>query len=283
MAIQSRRRNRPSNTTGALAPTSWNEIARWYDSWVGESGSEHHRELAIPTLLDLLTPAPGESILDIGAGQGVLAPHIAAAGAKYTGVDAAPRLLEIARRRHGKHGRFLPGDARNLQALPDLRAGEFDGITFMLSIQDMDPLESVLASASWALKPGGRIVILMIHPAFRVPRNSSWGWDEGRKMRYRRVDSYLTPHAIPIKSITIGAGKQTRPTRSFHRPLSAYINALSTNKLLLERMLELPAHRIHAPPNAHQDKANERARQEIPLFLGLRARKIEDVATDQVK
>ncbi|MEO5953127.1 MAG: class I SAM-dependent methyltransferase, partial [Chloroflexia bacterium] len=249
MGIQSRRNRNRSNKPKPLAPTSWDAVAAWYDGWVGEAGSDHHRELAIPTLLDLLTPAKGENILDIGAGQGVLASYISATEAFYTGVDASPRLLDIARRRHGKHGRFLAGNACNLSEVVGLRQGEFDAVTFLLSIQDMNPLEEVIASAAWALKPGGRVALLLVHPAFRVPRGSGWGWDDGRKLRYRRVDSYLTPQAVPMKSLTNAAGRQTRPTRSFHRPMSAYINAMSSNGLLLERMLEIPAHRVHAPPN----------------------------------
>jgi SAM-dependent methyltransferase len=253
----------------ASPATSWDAVAHWYDGWVGEDGSEHHREVAVPTLLSLLDPQPGENILDIGCGQGVLAPYLAEAGARYTGIDASPRLLDIARRRHGKEGRFLMGDACDLGAVQGLREGSYDGVTFLLSIQDMDPLDRVLASAAWALKPGGRLVALLTHPAFRVPRQSGWGWDEGRKLQYRRVDRYLTPLPVPMKSID-----GSRPTRSFHRPVSAYVNGMAACGLGVDSMLEVPAHRVKSP-RAGDDKAAELARREIPLFLGLRARKIE--------
>jgi ubiquinone/menaquinone biosynthesis C-methylase UbiE len=236
---------------------------------MGEAGSEHHREVAVPALMELLAPQPGESILDVGAGQGVLAPYIAQAGADYTGVDAGPRLIRLARQRHGKQGRFLVGDARKLSALSELHKGEFDGITFLLSIQDMDPLDEVLCSAAWALKSGGRIVLLLTHPAFRIPRQSGWGWDEDRKLHFRRVDSYLTPLAVPMKSLP-GTTKAT--TRSFHRPLGAYVNGLADAGLLVEQMDEIPAHKVAGPHSSVQ--AAHRARQEIPLFLGLRARKV---------
>src|SRR5215211_7930873 len=52
--------------------TSWDPVAEWYTGWVGESGSKHHQLLALPAALDLLAPASGERILDIGAGPGVL-------------------------------------------------------------------------------------------------------------------------------------------------------------------------------------------------------------------
>jgi len=152
--------------------------------------------------------------------------------------------------------------------VPGLREGEFDAVVFLLSIQDMDQMERVLESAAWTLKPGGRVAMVLTHPAFRVPRQSGWGWDEGRKLHFRRVDSYLTPLAVPMKNLP---GKTKAATRSFHRPLGAYVNALADAGLLVEQMDEIPAHKIAAPMSSVQ--AAHRARQEIPLFLGLRARK----------
>ena len=245
---------------------SWNPVADWYAGWVGAEGSEHHRRLAIPALLDLLRPARGEDVLDLGCGPGVLAPHVAAAGARYTGVDASRRLLGFARRHHGRHGRFLEGDATALQEMPELAAGTFDAAVFLLSIQDIDPLDGALASAAWALRTGGRMVLLMTHPCFRVPRQSGWGWDHGRRLRYRRVDRYLTPLAVPMKGY--GAGRRGF-TRSYHRPLGAYVNGLAANGLLVDGVHELPTYR--KPEPGPQAKAEGAANREIPLFLGLRA------------
>jgi ubiquinone/menaquinone biosynthesis C-methylase UbiE len=152
--------------------TSWDPVADWYDGWMGEGGSEHHRHLAIPAVLELLDPRPGEEILDVGAGQGVLAAPIAEAQASYTGVDLSERLLRRARKHHGRRGRFIRGDARCLAEVPGLREGGFDAVVFLLSIQNMDPLQPVLKSAAWALKGGGRLVMLLTHPCFRVPRQS---------------------------------------------------------------------------------------------------------------
>ncbi len=250
-------------------PAGWEPVADWYDGWMGAEGGDHHRNVAIPTVLKLADIRPGERVLDVGAGQGVLAPVVVRAGGDYTGVDVSERLLHIARKRHGHPGHFLLGDARKLAAVHGLHAAEFDTVIFLLSIQDMHPLQPVLESASWALKPGGRLVILMTHPCFRIPRQSGWNWDEERKLSYRRIDRYLTPLSVPMKTYP---GQPRGATLSFHRPLEQYVNGLASCGLLVDWMQEIPTHKVQA--KGTQAKAENRANQEIPLFLALRARKL---------
>jgi ubiquinone/menaquinone biosynthesis C-methylase UbiE len=258
---------RSGGPAGGPRETSWERVATWYDGWVGDRGSAYHRELAIPAVLDLLQPQRGEQILDVGGGQGVLAPYLTEAGATVTAIDASAKLIAAARRRHAKlrGARFLVGDARRLPAMSDIEPGAFDAAVFMLSIQDMDPLDDVIRGVDWALAPESRVVLLMTHPAFRQPRHSGWGFDEGRKLTYRRIDGYLNEMAVPMKSL--GGGL---PTRSFHRPISAYVNALADAGFAVDAMLEVP----DLPPERRPGSAargDARANAEIPIFLGLRA------------
>jgi SAM-dependent methyltransferase len=255
---------KPSARRRLPADTGWDQLATWYDGWVGDRGSRYHQALVVPAALDLLDVHGGEAILEVGAGQGVLAAHVAEGGARYTGVDASPRLIELARRRHGDHGRFLVGDARALRAVTGLEAASFDAAVFLLSLQDMDPIGPVVASVGWALRPTSRIVIVMTHPAFRQPRHAGWGYDEGRKLVYRRIDAYLTPMAVPMKAIG-----DRPPSRSFHRPISTYVNALGDEGFAIDAMLEIPDTLDGERPSA--GRAGARAAAEIPLFLALRA------------
>ena len=266
-------------------PAGWDPVANWYDGWVGEEGSDHHRNLAIPHALELLDLKADENLLDVGAGQGVLVPHAIKAHARYTGVDVSTKLLTIAKQRHSKEARFLQGDARKLAAIKGIDAGAFDAVVFMLSIEDIDPLAQAVDSAAWALREGGRLVILMRHPAFRVPRQSGWGFDQQRELQYRRVDSYLTPMRVPMKSYAANRPRQNRSegsekpklnaqqeragvTISFHRPLSQYVTELVSAGLVIDAMREVPTHKPGKSP------AEQRANEEIPLFLALRARKL---------
>jgi len=254
-------RRRGGRSRGASG--SWEGLADWYAGWAGGEGGRHHRKLAIPATMELLELRPGERLLDIGCGAGALAPAAAAARAHYTGIDISPRMVRHAQASQ-RCGRFLVADARRLAANGALAPGSFDAAVFLLSIQNMEPLAEVLASAAWALRPGGRCVLLVTHPCFRVPRQSGWGWDEERRLRFRRVDSYLTPLAVPLRPPSSGAGA---PVPSFHRPLQAYINGLAASGLLLDQLRE-----IAGPPD-RSDGAAERASAEFPLFLALRALK----------
>ena len=264
--VQQRSSKRRSSSIATSGETSWERVATWYDGWVGDRGSAYHRELAIPAVMDLLQPQVGDAVLDVGGGQGVLAPYLAEAGASVTVVDASAKLIAAAKRRHARlRGlRFLVGDARRLAAVAGLNEASFDAAVFMLSIQDMDGLEDVMRSLDWALRPAARVVLLLTHPAFRQPRHSGWGFDEGRKLTYRRVDAYLGEMAVPMKSL--GGGL---PTRSFHRPISTYVNALAEIGLATDAMLEIP----DLPPQQRpgRTRGDARANAEIPIFLGLRA------------
>lgn len=244
-----------SNTRSKKPSSSWEAVASWYNGWVGKHGSHYHRKVAVPTTMELLSPTSNDRVLDLGAGSGVLAPHVAQAGAAYVGVELSPSLIKLARRYHGEHGQFIQGDVRHLSQLRGLQPESFQAAAFLLSIQDMDPLDEVVRAAGWALAPGARLVIFMVHPCFRMPRQSGWGYDPQRKLNYRRVDRYLSPTAVPMKAHDRGV------TKSYHRPLERYVQALVAAGFRLDRLLELP----DSPLPGRRDE-----NPEIPLFLALR-------------
>jgi SAM-dependent methyltransferase len=247
---------------------SWDPVADWYIGWVGAKGSDHHRTLAIPATMDLLGDIRGRHVLDIGCGTGAVAAHVSRRGGQYTGVDKSRRLVDFARRHHGTGGRVIHGDATRLDRVAGLARGGFDAAVFLLSLQDIDPLRDAMAGAAWALRPGGKAVVLMTHPCFRIPRQSGWGWDPDRRLQFRRVDRYLTPLAVPMKAY----GRNRKgATWSHHRPLEAYVDAMVEVGLLLESIREIPA--PEDPNRGSRSRAERRANVEIPLFMGIRATK----------
>jgi trans-aconitate methyltransferase len=102
------------------------------------------------SILERLNPQPGERILDLGCGDGVLTEKIAAAGAAVTGVDASPEMVAAAQ------ARGL--DARVMNAVSLSFLSEFDAVFSNAVLHWVHDPDAVLAGVVRALKPGGRFV-----------------------------------------------------------------------------------------------------------------------------
>jgi ubiquinone/menaquinone biosynthesis C-methylase UbiE len=244
--------------------TDWGGVAGWYDQLVGESGSEYHQQVVLPGTLRLLAPRAGEAITDIACGQGVLCRLLAERGVEATGIDAARPLIEAARRRSDPAIRYFMGDARELSFLP---AEHFDAAACILAIQNMHPIQPVFAGVARMLKPLGRLVVVMMHPAFRGAKETSWGWDAAEEVQYRRVDRYLLPRKSPIVARP-GQAPEVY-TWTFHKPLESYVKALRISGLWIDAIEEWPSHKTSTSgPRAAAENA---ARKEIPMFMAIRA------------
>ena len=92
----------PIHARAAQSEQGWDPVAAWYDKLVGESGSDYHRQVILPATLRLLAPQPGQAVIDVCCGQGVLFKPLLDAGiSKITGIDASPQLVAAAKARHG--------------------------------------------------------------------------------------------------------------------------------------------------------------------------------------
>ncbi|MEE4360046.1 MAG: methyltransferase domain-containing protein [Pseudomonadales bacterium] len=111
-------------------------------------------ELGRP-LLDLLAPQPGERILDLGCGDGVLTAALASCGCSVTAIDASPAQVAAARAR-GLDARVL--DATQLgeaaQAL-----GSFDALFSNAVLHWIRDQAAVVRAMASVLVPGGRLVL----------------------------------------------------------------------------------------------------------------------------
>ena len=246
--------------------TDWSDVAAWYDALVGESGSEYHRHVVLPGVLRLLNAQPGQHVLDVACGQGVLCRLLADRGVTATGVDAAKDLIAAAKSKSG--GDFRVGDARDLSTLPE---SAFDAAACVLAIQNIHPVRPVFDTVAARLKPLGRFVVVMMHPAFRGAKESHWGWDETTKTQYRRVDRYLLPRKSPI--VAHPGQKQSDYTWTFHKPIEVYVKAARQSGLLIDALEEWPSHKTSQP--GPRQAAENTARKEIPMFLAMRCVKVK--------
>lgn len=244
----------------------WENVSGWYAGHVEEETSLV-TSLAHPAALRLLSPRPEGRYLDIACGEGSFARLLSEkAHAAVVGYDASPSLVAEAKRRSSGKTEFFVADATRSNS--KLSPASFDGATCILAIQNIKDMEAVFREASRVLKPGASLVLLVNHPCFRIPRQTSWGWDEQKKWMYRRVDKYLSEMEIPIQ---MRPGERRGPvTVSFHRPLMSYMQALARAGFVLDAMEELISPKTSKPGG--RSRAENASRQEFPLFLVLRAR-----------
>src|SRR6185437_16646416 len=105
-------------------------------------------------VLDLLSPEPGERILDLGCGDGALTEKLVAAGANVFGVDASPDMVAASKSR-GLNAHVADACSLNFDA-------EFDAVFSNAALHWMkrDP-DAVIQGVRRALKPKGRFVAEM--------------------------------------------------------------------------------------------------------------------------
>lgn len=106
---------------------------------------------------------PGARVLDAGCGGGLLAEALAERGARVTGIDLAPGMIEVARL-HAVE-RQLDIDYRVLAV--DALAGEepaaFDAITCMEMLEHADEPAAIVASFARLARPGGHLFVSTIN------------------------------------------------------------------------------------------------------------------------
>jgi SAM-dependent methyltransferase len=114
-----------------------------------------------PIVHALLDGFPPGRALDAACGTGRHAAHLAGAGHEVVGVDSSAEMLEAARRR-------LPGvelRQASIEALP-YPDGSFDLAVCALALTHLARLDQGIAELARVVRPGGRVVLSDIHPAF---------------------------------------------------------------------------------------------------------------------
>jgi SAM-dependent methyltransferase len=138
-------------------------------AWANFAVLESITGTAAPRLVRFAGVSPGAQVLDVACGTGVVALTAARAGAKVTGVDLTPELVERARENAGLMGveaEFMQGDAEALP-LPDAR---FDVVVSQFGHMFAPRPEVAIAEMLRVLKPGGTLAFATWPPELLTGR-----------------------------------------------------------------------------------------------------------------
>lgn len=257
----------PDDVTDGKIAAQWDALADVWTSGYSEHGDVNRRYVIDPVLFRLLGDVEGVRIFDAGCGFGYLSRLLAKRGAIVHAQDVSKKFIGMAMEAERKDPL---GVRYRLGSIVDLGAyagGSFDAVVSNLVLQDVRDYRKALGEIARVLKPGGRLVFSIMHPAFASPPIRGWVQEprdsnRNEDRQYVKVDRYFdrTTEAW-------GFGDGPRVT-SFHRPLRDYFEALSDAGFVVRR-LEEPVPSPEAIGERPRDFMNEYDR--VPLFLILEA------------
>ncbi|SFH57883.1 Methyltransferase domain-containing protein [Actinopolymorpha cephalotaxi] len=108
----------------------------------------------------LLAARPGEHVLEVGFGPGVLVQRTLAAGARVTGVDPSPQMAAQARRRNATAVSAGRADLRvGTAERTGLPGAAFDAVVSVNNVPMWSDLDAGMRELHRVLRPGGRAVV----------------------------------------------------------------------------------------------------------------------------
>ena len=115
-----------------------------------------------PEILRLAGDVSGRRILDAGCGSGPLAEALREKGAVVSGFDASAAMVDLARQRLGGDADVRVADLGEPLPFSD---DEFDVVVASLVLHYLEDWAGPLAELRRVLKPGGRLIVSVIHPS----------------------------------------------------------------------------------------------------------------------
>jgi 2-polyprenyl-3-methyl-5-hydroxy-6-metoxy-1,4-benzoquinol methylase len=161
-----------------------------------------------------LAPKPGERIVDLGCGAGMVTRYLASRGAICHGVDLAEEAIKTARAVNAEFpsASFHVGDASHC---PNLADGSFDKAISADVIEHCGPdvMRAIFAEAQRLLKPGGLYFVYTPNPLHWIERLKEWGIMTGDPTHtglreapvildaLRRVGFEIVEHLSPVSML----------------------------------------------------------------------------------
>lgn len=196
----------------------WNRKAEEWRTQVGREGDANRRLNSDPVLWRLLGPVAGLTVLDAGCGTGYLSRKLAQAGARVIAVDAAARMIEIARQ-DGDPALEIDFRLASCADLTGIEDRSVDRIVSNYVLMDLPELDACLRAFHRVLKPGGEAVLVFSHPCFPLGDGSDPDAEGAVTFTWR------APY-FEEKEVKEPAWKHfTSDFLWYHRPLSRYWRA----------------------------------------------------------
>ena len=204
-----------------------------------------------PAMIGLAGDVAGRRILDAGCGSGALFDALRAKGAVVTGFDGSPAMLDLARQRLGDDADLQVADLGRPLPFAD---GGFDDVVASLVLHYFKDWTAPLAELRRVLKPGGRLLLSVNHPAIF-------------KLAHPEADYFAVAEHTEEHELADGT---TMELTYWHRPLHAMTDAFTEAGFRISVISEPPA-APDAPRELFPDHLKDRTAFLCFLFFVLEA------------
>jgi len=113
---------------------------------------------------------PGQRVLDVATGTGLVAHELADRGADVVGLDQSEAMLAVARERLGDRVTFVRGEAERLP----FADAEFDALTFTYLLRYVDDRAATMRELARVVRPRGRIGMVEFGVPAAAPLRALW-------------------------------------------------------------------------------------------------------------
>lgn len=251
----------------------WNNIAEWWDDKIGD-GNGFQDYLIEPASERLLDLKPGEKVLDIACGAGRFARRMAAHGVSILAIDHSEKFINRAKKRTTDNKdsiEYWVVDAADKAALLALGRKQFDAAICTMGIMDMSSITPMISALPELLKPGGRFVFSVMHPAFNSGTARLTAEEVFLDGNLETISGVkLTGYSRAFPHMGVGIKGQSEPQYYFHRPISMLFNTCFKYGFVLDGIEEptLPEN----PENPSVSPLNWIKLRDIPPILVARMR-----------
>lgn len=195
----------------------WDLVAQEYSELIGEQG-DFVRLLVINPYIEKQLQSIGRGkVLDLGCGEGYLSRLLSSDLFKFTSVDASEQLLKVAQLKQTP-GEIIHADICGVVNLAD---HDFEIVVMNMVLMDVANIKLAYQNAYRFLKPGGILIVTILHPVLGSPSGylfKTWGDKIFRREPFIRIDKY----GREFSSEKIIASL-SQPTKIYHRPVATYL------------------------------------------------------------
>ncbi|MFI6044190.1 class I SAM-dependent methyltransferase [Nocardia sp. NPDC051321] len=184
-----------------------------------ERRDRYRTDLTDRAVLSAVGERSGQRVLDAGCGEGYLSRILDGGNARVVGIDACAELVEAARGAADQEGRDIVYHHGSVAALP-LDNATFDCVVCNHLVNDLPDPAPAFEEFGRVLKPGGRLVVLMLHPCFYRTPTDDETTGESVSDQYFAVRSFT-------QNFRVAGESSPAQVTVWMRPLESYLAALT--------------------------------------------------------